>query len=280
MNRGWVLSFVCSVGCADVIGADFGGKTLEDAQDHHLGGAFGAGGDQNTGGTSSDGGRSSGGAHAGGSGNASAGGATSGGGTGGKGAGGTSAGGAHTGGTSTGGADTGGTGGASTGGTGTGGAATGGASTGGAATGGTGGGVSVSLVINEVYAEGSLDFIELFNTGSATIELAGYELVNGLGEPASSNRIALSGSVAPGKFKVEAEGCVVVVCDYFPFDIDTEGDTVWLLDGSGHVVDSVSYPDTDSAEGLGATQSYSRLPNGSGSFSAGKATKGTVNEAP
>jgi hypothetical protein len=291
MKPRYFLALLCAVGCADVIGAEFGGKTLGPALDHEQGGE---GGElASDGGGSSDGGRASGGAPAGGTGGKSTGGAATGGTNGGTGGGeatgGTSSGGGGTGGAATGGANTGGagtggtsTGGASTGGTSTGGASTGGASTGGASTGGaaTGGnGGGATIVINEVYAEGSLDFIELYNAGSVSVSLDGYQLVNGVGAPNTSKRIDLSGSVAPSKFLVEAESCVLVVCDYLPFAIDTSGDTLWLLDGSGNVVDSVDYPDTDGPAGLAANASYSRLPDG-GAFGAGKPTKNATNQAP
>ncbi len=294
MKSRYLLATLCAVGCADVIGADFGGKTLAPAFDHGQGGE---GGElASDGGGSSDGGRASGGAPAGGTGGKSTGGAATGGnsggggeatggtssgggGTGGANTGGTNTGGVATGGASTGGVATGGasTGGASTGGASTGGTSTGGASTGGASTGGTGGGATI--VINEVDAEGSLDFIELYNAGSVSVSLDGYQLVNGVGAPNASKRIDLSGSVAPSKFLVEAESCVLVVCDYLPFSIDTSGDTLWLLDGSGNVVDSVDYPDTDAPGGLAANASYSRLPDG-GDFGPGKPTKGATNQAP
>ncbi len=283
MKPRYLLALFCAVGCADVIGADFGGKTLAPAFDHEQGGE---GGElASDGGGSSDGGQASGGTLAGGTGGKPTGGAATGGnggGTGGEATGGTSSGGSGgvaTGGTSTGGVATGGanTGGAASGGASTGGASTGGASTGGAATGGTGGGATI--VINEVYAEGSLDFIELYNAGSVSVSLDGYQLVNGVGSPNATKRIDLSGSVAPSKFLVEAESCVLLVCDYLPFSIDTSGDTLWLLDGSGTVVDSVDYPDTDAPGGLAGNASYSRLPDG-GVFGPGKPTKGTTNQAP
>ncbi len=268
MNRRWALMLLCCVGCADVIGADFGAKGLERFDDFHPGGGAGEGGESATGGSgSADGGSGS--VHSGGSGNGGSGGAMSGGSdTGGKSSGGGSAGGSSSGGTGAGGSNTGG-------------GASGGSGTGGIASGGAGsGGASAALVINEVYAEGTYAFIELFNSGSSSIDIDDYQLVNGVGAPASSDRIDLSGSIGAGQYKVEAEGCVVVICDYFPFSIDTNGDTLWLLDGSGNVVDFVDYPDTDAAGGLDVSESYSRLPNGSGSFAPGKPTKGAQNQAP
>jgi hypothetical protein len=213
----------------------------------------------------SSGGSNTGGKHTGGG---STGGASGGASTGGSGAGGSGTGGSGTGGSGTGGGNTGG-------------GASGGANTGGAASGGSGsGGAAEGLVINEVYAEGTYAFIELYNKGTSTIDIDDYQLVNGVGAPGSSDRIDLSGSIGAGQYMVEAEGCVLVLCDYFPFSIDTNEDTLWLLDASGNVVDSVDYPDTDAAGGLDVSESYSRLPNGTGSFAPGKPTKGAQNQAP
>ncbi len=158
-----------------------------------------------------------------------------------------------------------------------GGAIASGASTSGGAgsSGSSGGGGSASslddgLVINELYAEGSDAFVELFNTSNAPLTLDGYYLAHGADTPDASSRIDLSGVLAVGAYYVVSEG--------LPSELNAEGSTLWLVDDSGHIVDSVTYPGSSGSNGLGGSDSFARLPNGFGDFGRGDPTQGSVNQ--
>lgn len=131
-----------------------------------------------------------------------------------------------------------------------------------------------SLVINEICATDRATFVELYNAGSATIELSDYRLVNGRGGSVLSDRRSLSGSLAPGAFHVSADDCDRSYCD---LSFDGTGDTLELRErASGNVLDSVQYPSAEDA--LDDDASLSRLPNGTGNFAAGAPTPGELNE--
>lgn len=173
--------------------------------------------------------------------------------TGGSGSGGAASGGAGTGGAATGGAATGGaaTGGAATGGAATGGAATGGAGTGGAATGGAT--AKCHVVINEVQTGTALgatdEFVELYNTCSLPVDLAGYSL-NYRSAANNSGGADIALFVFTNDAQIPGNGFVVIAGNGFPGaaggrfatgGLAANGGAVGVRNAAGAVIDSVSY---------------------------------------
>lgn len=136
-----------------------------------------------------------------------------------------------------------------------------------------------SIVINEVLAFNRNahpnladfpDVIELFNTGSTSVDISGYSITD---DP-----------LLPGKFTIpsttiiDAGGYLVVYADsaftspglHTGFGLNSDGDRVLLFNGSTQM-DSVTFgpqaPDL----------SIGRTPNGTGSFQANTPSVGSVN---
>jgi hypothetical protein len=126
----------------------------------------------------------------------------------------------------------------------------------------------LTVVINEVVpqaAEDGPDWVELYNTGSAAVDVGGWVL----GDSDPENRSTLGAGLS-----VPAGGYLVLTEDVeFTFGLG-KGDTVTLLDGDGATVDTTSWTDGQADEG----SSWGRLPNGTGAFQTLRSpTEGAVN---
>ncbi|MGI6786589.1 MAG: lamin tail domain-containing protein [Gleimia sp.] len=122
---------------------------------------------------------------------------------------------------------------------------------------------SSGVVINEiVYGDalvpGTNDSIELYNAGTETVDLTGWSLHDDKDCPGETD---LSGSIAPGEFKVLVEGTD------FTFGFG-KGDTARLFNGE-EIVDSYTYE-------VNANENWSRCPDGTGDFAQG--TRQTLGE--
>lgn len=197
-----------------------------------------------------------------------------------------------------------GAGGSGRGGSGAGGSATGGAGQGGATTGsgglgaggaGSGGGLASALVVNEISAAGA-DWIELANAGATTIDLGDYALcdsdASGLCKVADAVRF-------PKGTLVAAHERVIVACDksadagvgpgsdcipggpstcfYATWKVSaSKGEKVFVLGAGDQVVGEAEYPKDAVPDG----QSWGRLPDFIGGFSANAPTPGSANGGP
>jgi hypothetical protein len=107
------------------------------------------------------------------------------------------------------------------------------------------------LVINEIDYDqtgtDSAEFIELFNGGATTIDLAGFELVHINGATGNNIifRMDLTGVIAPGGYALFG----AVGGPAFPASLQNGPDAVALLDGAGELVDGIAY-DTAAAIGI------------------------------
>ncbi|GAA1707170.1 hypothetical protein GCM10009808_26480 [Microbacterium sediminicola] len=124
-----------------------------------------------------------------------------------------------------------------------------------------------SIVINEVTSQGDPDWVELYNSASAAVDISGWVVTDSAAEPA----VLPEGTVVP------AEGYLVLEKDAaFPFGLG-KGDEfhLYLADGVT-LVDEVVWPADTHAD-----PSFGRCLNGVGAFVLNEsATPGTANDCP
>ena len=138
------------------------------------------------------------------------------------------------------------------------------------------------LAINEVVASNRAgaadeagereDWLEVHNRGDAPVELAGYTLSD---EEADLGRWAFpadAGAIEPGGFAVvwcdgdEGQGAL-----HANFRLDRDGETVFLADARGRVVDRVTFGP------LPRDSAFARAPDGVGDFAVAVPTFGRTN---
>jgi hypothetical protein len=119
-------------------------------------------------------------------------------------------------------------------------------------------GFAQSPVMNEIYSRGTTenpDWIEIFNPTSGQVDLTGFKIYDNGGQAGTKPKKEFpAGSVIP------AHGFLVIVTDDTTasgFGLSSGGETVWLEDASGVVIDNVVFPAMD------ITQTYGRYPDGS-----------------
>ena len=144
------------------------------------------------------------------------------------------------------------------------------------------------LVINEISAKPSgvvdnagdeEDWIELYNAGTQTINLAGLYLTDNLSQ--QTKHIILPGTtgemvMAPGQYKVFwADEEPVEGASHLSFKLSADGEAVGLyqkVDNVVYAIDELFYNVQSN------TGSFSRIPNGEGPFDfTGTVTPGSVN---
>lgn len=137
------------------------------------------------------------------------------------------------------------------------------------------------LVINEFMAsndetvadqDGEFeDWVELYNNGSSSIDLEGYSL--------SDDGTDLMQWVFPAGTVIEANGYLTIWTDddedqeglHANFKLSASGETLFLVDSTGGIVDEVTFADQS------ADVSYGRYPNGTGDFQLMTSTFGSEN---
>lgn len=161
-------------------------------------------------------------------------------------------------------------------------------------------GAAGDVVINELqgYTDDPVtDYVELFNTGSASVDLSGYRV--GDGDP--------DGGVAPCEDKyalfplgtvIPPGGFILVLanqtgrsgptcclnqvgpCYTAEFGIRNAGENVFLCSPGGGVVDEAYFPDEQSDAGVPEGQSFGRFPDGAATFRITRLTPAAPNQAP
>ncbi|MCE7864259.1 MAG: lamin tail domain-containing protein [Bacteroidetes bacterium CHB5] len=123
------------------------------------------------------------------------------------------------------------------------------------------------LVINEIYASGE-DWVELYNSLETSINIGGYFIYD---NAAAKYQI-------PAGTTIPAKGFLVLVCNDLGtglntnFKLTSAGETVYLENASGTLIDRVEFPE------LSAGQTYGRYPDGSANLSiSGVPTRGVTN---
>ena len=129
-----------------------------------------------------------------------------------------------------------------------------------------------NFIMNEVYSRGTTaepDWIEIYNLTSSIIDISGYKIYDSGGQAGTKpKKEFLTGST------ISANGFLVVVTDDTSesgFGLSSSGETVWIENSSGMVVDSVVIPPLQTIE------SYSRVPNGGSWVITNSITKGSSN---
>lgn len=151
------------------------------------------------------------------------------------------------------------------------------------------------VVINEIRGRGD-NWVELHNVGDGAYDLSGFRVADSdadggaprtdeaLRFPAGTTLGAgeylfLLGNVADAGVARTA-ACAdagVATCFHMSWSIsNSRGETVWLLDPGGATIASQNYP----MDAVPSGQTYGRLPNGTGPFTATRPTPGAANQAP
>lgn len=127
----------------------------------------------------------------------------------------------------------------------------------------------IAIVINEVASNNgdpAPDWIELYNPSDIEIDISGFNV--------SDKPDANTGYKFPADTKIPSKGFLVYVCGTggATFSISsTNGETVYLYDNTGAVVDEVAVPKM----ALGV--SWARIPDGGDVFSNANPTQGVAN---
>lgn len=129
--------------------------------------------------------------------------------------------------------------------------------------------------MNEIYSRGvttDLDWIELYNNSLVSVNIGGYKIYDNGGQAGTKPKM-----VIPTGTTIPATGHVVIVTDIATtidpsgFGLSSGGETVWLENGSGAIIDSITFPAMDTV------QSYSRYPDGGNWKLVSPRTRGTSN---
>jgi len=127
--------------------------------------------------------------------------------------------------------------------------------------------IEEGLFINEIYASGE-DWVELYNNLETSKDISGYFIY----DDATIKYKLPSGTTIPSK------GFLVLLCNDLAtglntnFKLSSSGETLYLENGTGNLIDNVTFP------ALKNGQSYGRYPDGSSTFAiSGFTTKGISN---
>ncbi len=127
--------------------------------------------------------------------------------------------------------------------------------------------VQEGLFINEIYASGE-DWVEIYNSLTTAKDVSGYFI---------SDNTATKYKLPTGT-TIPAKGFLVLICNDLGtglntnFKLSSTGETVYLENAGGTLIDQVEFPNLDNG------QSYGRYPDGSTQFSiSGTTTKGQAN---
>jgi hypothetical protein len=135
--------------------------------------------------------------------------------------------------------------------------------------------VILPVVMNEIYSRGDTvnrDWIEIYNPNTSAINIGGYTLFDNGGQSGTKPKKAFAaGTMLPAKSYLVI---VVDTTDASGFGLSSSGETVWLGNASGVIIDSIAIP------ALGVDSSYARKPDGAASWQiANPPTKGMPNSA-
>lgn len=121
---------------------------------------------------------------------------------------------------------------------------------------------NVMIKMNEIYTRGvpgALDWIEIHNASSASIDISGYKIYDNGGQAGSKpKKLFPAGTILPANgFTVIITDTASFTGDLSGFGLSSGGETVWLENAAGVLIDTVAIP------ALGIDTSYARVPDGS-----------------
>ena len=126
-----------------------------------------------------------------------------------------------------------------------------------------------NIYINELYSSGN-DWLEIYNDNSVSKNVSGYLIYDDV-----NAKYPL-----PSNTTIPAKGFLVLHCDgtgvglFTNFKLSSSGETVYLENTSGQVIDKVIFP------AMVNGQSYGRYPDGSSTFAiSGSPSEGSSNGA-
>ncbi len=134
------------------------------------------------------------------------------------------------------------------------------------------------IYINEILSTGSPDWVELYNPNNFDVDLGGWHTW----DPSTTG----AHYILPPLTIIPAKGFLVLLCDdgnnglHTNYKLSSAGETVWLGNTTGAVVDSVVFP------ALTTGTSYGRKPDGAPTFeifttpTQGASNGGVVNNPP
>ena len=131
---------------------------------------------------------------------------------------------------------------------------------------------SSDIMMNEIYARGTTadpDWIEIYNSSSAAIDIGGYKIYDAGGQSGSKPKKEF-----PAGTSIPAKGFFVIVTDdgsSSAFGLSNSGEKVWLENASGSIIDTITFL------GHTASQSYGRIPDGGAWQLLNTITRGTSN---
>ena len=134
-----------------------------------------------------------------------------------------------------------------------------------------------AIVINEIFSRGIVtdpDWIEIYNSSNATINIGGYKIYDSGGQSGSKPKMTV-----PQGTMLASHGYYVFVVDVptttdpSGFGLSSSGEEVWLESAAGFVIDNLTFPAMPVA-----TTSYGRMPDGSSNWGImNNITKGAAN---
>lgn len=134
--------------------------------------------------------------------------------------------------------------------------------------------VQSNIKLNEIYSRGDAsnpDWIEIYNSSNSQIDISGYKIYDDGGQTGAKPKKEL-----PSGSFIDANGFFVIVVDDTSasgFGLSSNGETVWLENNSGAVIDNITFP------ALGVDTSYGRKPDGSSNWQKiSPPTKGAKND--
>ena len=116
------------------------------------------------------------------------------------------------------------------------------------------------------------DWLELYNATSADLSLSGFYLANTLDSLTQARLDPTLTVKAGGVLLLWADKDATAGSLHLPFNLSAKGKTIYLLDSEQQLVDAVQFGQAE------ADATYSRLPDGTGSFTwCGKGTPNKLN---
>ncbi|MFZ4619553.1 MAG: lamin tail domain-containing protein [Bacteroidota bacterium] len=133
---------------------------------------------------------------------------------------------------------------------------------------------TLPICMNEVFSRGvapDLDWIELYNPNNIAVNIGGYKIYDAGGQTGVKGKKEIpAGTILP------ANGFFVITVDTTDatgFGLSSAGETAWLENANGNLIDMIAFPAMPVA-----TTSYGRNPNGSSTWAIlNSITKGTSN---